>query len=252
MMTGRLAVSLTALFLFFSMGISVYAQKENNAVQVTDDEKEIARLKKAIEENPSNAENYFEMGWYMQKKSFYSRAEQNYKKCVELNKRHTSAWVNLGNLAKMRRDYNEAERYYKIAIELSPRFAKARYNLGTLYLSMKEYDKALHELHTALMLEPNNKSAYLNLGTVYLSKYRLYYQKRYLKLAQEYLLEAGKIDRKYAHMYYNMAMAYELDNQPGVALQYYREAVRYYPDHNRYKKKSLKKIQYLEHILNSR
>ena len=210
-----------------------------------DDERAVAQLKMRLKQNPKDPHSLFKMGWYMQKMNFLFIAQDYYQQCVAVSPRYVSAFINLGNIDQRLKHFPKAERLYRRAIVLDKHSADAHYNLGTLYLKMKKYPKAIREFEITLALKPRNKAALLNLASIYLVLHRKKPQRRLLKLAKKRLIEAGQLDRRYAHVYFNLAKVFELEQNYGVAIHYYKEAIRFYRRDHRFKRKAADRIRYL-------
>ena len=231
--------------------VSLFSLSQISAARVLDDEKEIIRWKRVAKHQPKNARAWFKLGWYMQKRSFPKYAIGYYKKCIAANRRYVSAYINIANAYKALNKSKEAEVNYKKALKLDKHNALAHYNLGTLYLHQDKLFESINHLKRSVEIDAKNKSAFLNLGTIYLELYRDNPSRSYLNSAKKYLTRARLLDRKYAHVYYNLGRLHELYNMESTAIRYYNEAVRYYPAMSRSKARAQSRVRYLKKFLDN-
>ncbi|MCS6984644.1 MAG: tetratricopeptide repeat protein [Leptospiraceae bacterium] len=194
----------------------------------------------------SQAQKAFEVGFSYHEAGNLEKAREYYERAIAYDRTFVSAYINLGNIESQLLRYDIAENYYKIAISLNPHHADAYYNLGALYQLQEKYTLAIQNFEKTISLNNNYKQAYVNLATCYMRLYLKSYDRQLLKLARESLVTAGKIDRQYGHVYFNLGMLYELENQPGLALSHYRQALRYYDDSSPQQEKTRNRILYLE------
>ena len=214
-----------------------------------DDERAILKLKVQLKQNPNDAKALFQMGWYMQKRNFHQQAQEYYLKCLKNEPRYVSAVINLGNIAQRMKKYQRAKGYYLRAIKMQPDSSDAHYNLGTLYIKQKNFFGGINSFERTLALEPRNKSALLNLASIYLVLYKKKPSKHYLKIAKTHLVKASRIDPRYGHVYFNLARVYEYEDKKSVAIQYYKEAIRFYSRNHRFKRKAQERIVYLRSLM---
>lgn len=208
----------------------------------TDDIDAVKQLKIYIKDNPKNAKAYFRLGWYQQKMDYNKEAEDSYQKCLKLKPDYFAALVNLANIYKSAGEMQKAEKLYKEAIVSNPNHPEGYYNLGTWYMYNKNFKAAGANFRRTLELDSKHKEALLNLGTILLEQYKQSHDETSIRHAIVYFNKARENSKGYAHVFYNLGLAYELLNQPGVAIKFYREAVRYYPAWSKWRHLAQRKI----------
>lgn len=196
--------------------------------------------------DPANPQLNFEMGYYYHELGNLEKAREFYERTLALDRKFVSAYINLANIESQLLRYEIAENYYLIALALNPQNADIYYNLGSLYQLQGKLAQAVENFEKALFYNKNLKEAHLNIATCFLKLYTVNYDKNLLKLAKEHLMKAGRLDRTYAHVYFNLGMLAELENQPGIALHHYREALRYYKENSPQYEKTKTRILFLE------
>ncbi len=214
-----------------------------------DRDTEFTKARIRYEKNPDNAHAAFELGYRYQEQGINNKAKELYERTLALDPKFVAAYINLGNIESARLNYESAESYYLKAIDLNPTHPEAYFNLGALYQNQGKIPEALEQFQKTVALDRNHKAAHLNIATACLKLYTASYQREHLTTAREHLTIAGRLDRSYAHVYFNFGMLHELENQPGIALAYYREALRYYRPESAQYDKTRSRIEYLERAI---
>jgi len=152
-------------------------------------EQAISYYEKAINIDPSNADNIWEFAYYLHAIREYSKAEIYYKKCLEIYRKladeNPKAYLpdvattlnNLGVLHSDLNEYSKALKEYEETLEIRskladenpkaylPDVAMTLNNLANLHSDLNEYPKALKEYEEALeirrKLADENSKAYL-------------------------------------------------------------------------------------------
>lgn len=240
-------------FLIFLIGIPITSLNPQNKLQEInkkcnhyDEDKTIRCLLSESKNDPKNEHIWFKLGWFMQKRSLNEKALEYYKKCIKINSRYTGAYINIGNIYMSANKKAEAEKYYEKALKSSSDSPDVHYNIGVLYLKQKDLNKARHHFLAAIERKPDDAQAHLNAGVVYVKIYHKNKAKKLLRFAKAHFLKAVELKKDYANAYYNLALLYEKENSTGLAIRYYKEAARYYPDYSTFKRRALNKIRYLE------
>ena len=120
-------------------------------------------------------------------------------------------------------DFDLAIKTYRQVIQSMPEYANPYYNLGWIYLEKNQESKAIDHFKTAIMLNPKFIDAY--------------------EPVVRYLAEKEKFDEalqmnKYGLKEFpnegifklNMANIYYLMEEPAEALNWYKKALKYYPN----------------------
>jgi len=106
-------------------------------------------------------EDYFYLGYLLERKEEWEKAEEIYQRLVEVLPQEKTIYFNLGNVYFQKGEYLKAEEAYKKAIALDKNFGDAYNNLAYLYLKTKKNLKEAEELiKKAIDIEP--KKDYLD------------------------------------------------------------------------------------------
>lgn len=243
---SRANKALLLTVIFFSMPLLNSLKASTEKLTVIE---ETMLLEEKVAEKQAPAEAHFRLAWLYQRQGFSDKAAQQYRESIRKKPGLISAHINLANILGRNGRFKEAEKVYKDAIRLKPESVEAHYNRGALYLKMQEYNKALYSFYRTIRLNPAHKGAHLNLATVYMQYYRRGHSHEHYRMARDHLIKASKIDKKYAHVYYNLGALYELAGKNGFAIQYYRESLRYYNENSPFRKKARKRIRYLTDLI---
>ncbi len=175
----------------FSRGIVYYNAREYvNAA---------SEFRKAIKENPADAEAYFYLGMCY-KESNSTDAVDAFKNAVDINPKYAEAYCNLGIVYNKLNMHKEAASALREAIQINPNYFEALLNLGIAYALGKEYRAAVKVLERAVDMEMDVK-AYYFLGLGYAS----------LKLhgkAIDAFQEALNIDSDFLEAYLGLGYGY--------------------------------------------
>lgn len=110
---------------------------------------------------------------------------------------------NLGLAYFVREKYQKAILHFKKALDLNKTYSDARNNLGLAYIEVKKYKEAIKQINLVIqdLTYPQPEKAYLNLGIAY-------FKQKQFNLANNYLLEALKINKRYclAQLYYGKTL----------------------------------------------
>ena len=131
-----------------------------------EDEKAAEVLKKAISQDPNNAEAHLRLGMAYAALERKPEAEESYKKAIDLYKKRVQsdpkdadAFFNLGEAYSFLHLDEEAARNYRQATRLKPDDEEAFYQLGMSETRLAHYPEALTALKKALELDPDDYRA---------------------------------------------------------------------------------------------
>jgi tetratricopeptide (TPR) repeat protein len=99
------------------------------ALQMGNQDKAIARISRAVEEDPSNPMFHNNLGIAFEKRRKLDEAIACYQKAVQLDPHSFEAYTNMGNAFKAQGKFEEGIGCYKKALELKPDCAEALLNL---------------------------------------------------------------------------------------------------------------------------
>jgi len=163
---------------------------------------------KALEADPKNPENYYNMGLVFQRTKAHKQAVESfgmyvlipgvkpeylsdgynsrgisqralgkpqlayddYSTAIELNPKATSPLINRANVSRDLGKTDQAFADYGKAIALDPKVALAYSNRGHLYSDLSKFDEALKDLAKAIELDPANDEPYYTRAMIYREK----------------------------------------------------------------------------------
>lgn len=186
-------------------------------------EEEIERLTKIIEENPEDAEAYFNRGNALNALGDYAKAIGEYTKTIELKPDSVEAYFNRGYTHNKQKQYVNAIQDYNKVLELNPKYINAYLSIGNVFYSLTEYDKAIQEYNKTIELEPNNPVAYNNRGAAFQE------QKQYNKAIQDYNT-AIELNHDYDNAYFNRGNTFQELKQYDKAIKDYDRVIELNPN----------------------
>ena len=209
----------------------------------------IGQYIKAIEIDPTDAKLHYNVGTAFQAKEDFEHSEKAYNKSLEIDPNYAKAKAALENLAKQvnnkkvqdlssralelqnSNNYQEAITSYLAAISLESADASLYYNLGTAYQAAGDFNNAQIQYQKAAELDKNNQ-AYANatkLIKVDLANPLI--QSAISKQSAndnagavaDYLMALELVPND-AQTHFNLATAYQANNQNDLAIQSYLKA----------------------------
>ncbi len=156
----------------------------NERIQETDIRSRLAKLflqKKSFEEakkelliltkiDPSNYENYFELGKIYFNMGVMEKAVSFFKKSVASNNRHAESYFYLGQLLYRAGSYNDAKQNLLNTVKLDPNNYRAHYFLGLVLRQQGDYEWAIKEFEIAQKEDDLKVKAFLAKGTCFMEK----------------------------------------------------------------------------------
>lgn len=159
---------------------------------------------KALQTDPKNPENYYNLGIVFQRSGAHKEAIEafsmylvipgvkpelqadgynnraisqralkrpelayiDYSKAIELNSKKPEFLVNRGNASADMKNVEQAFDDYQRAITLDPKYAQAYAQRGILYSSQARIDDALRDFSKSIELDPKYAEPYYNRGTL--------------------------------------------------------------------------------------
>jgi tetratricopeptide (TPR) repeat protein len=121
----------------------------------------------ALENNPENAEAYFQMGTtYIGMKDF-EKSIKCFQKTLEFEPNHIGTLVKLGITYYLKNNIDTAIDYFTDVIELDPNEPLSYYHLGLIFYNKKEYSKAISYYQKTIESDAEFADAFVNLGIIY-------------------------------------------------------------------------------------
>jgi tetratricopeptide (TPR) repeat protein len=202
---------MTKMFLFSLLAIVLLvsaALGQATDCPEKDYECRLGRLVKTLQDDPKNAETYYNIGLLYQQMGALKAASEaysmyiaipgvkpelladgynnrgitrrsmrqpelaieDYTKAIELNPKNARFYVNRGNAAIDLRKPDDALADYQRAISIDPAYALAYASRGHYMLAMNKLDEAIQDLSKAISLDPENAETYYTRALAYRSK----------------------------------------------------------------------------------
>ncbi|MEZ5025716.1 MAG: tetratricopeptide repeat protein [Chitinophagales bacterium] len=151
-------------------------------------DKAIDNLKKAIILNTEDAGSYNELAYAYKKMDQVSNALDNYIKAYNLDNRSALYANNIGDIYFSDATYKDLDKaldYYLKALKNDSKDLVSNYRVGWIYSDKAEYYSAEKYLNKALEVSPGYADAVIELGYVYLEQNKLTDAEKNLKLGLE-------------------------------------------------------------------
>jgi general secretion pathway protein A len=117
-------------------------------------------LNKAIEVEPQNAQNHFELGKLYTRSKDYPKAIGAYQKAADLNPQSADTLFNLGFVYATTKDYVRAEEMFLRVVKLKPPYQdRAIFNLAMVQQKQGKKRECIANLEKVLKINPQNKKA---------------------------------------------------------------------------------------------
>lgn len=100
------------------------------------------------------SKTHFENGLIKHKQQDYKGAIADYDKAIKEDQTNKDAYYNRGTCALALKDYRTAMTYFSKTIALDPQYAKAYYSRATVLVSEEKYREALPDLDKTIALDP--------------------------------------------------------------------------------------------------
>ena len=190
-----------------------------------------AALKKSAELDKNNADALVKLGQVQIAKGSVDQAISTYQNSLKDNPREISFYILMGELYESKQSWDQAKNAYQKALELRPDNPLASNNLAYVMLQTGgNVDVALSLAQVGRRGMPDSPNAADTLGWVY-------YQKGAYKSAIDLFQEAIKLTEKNktpddATFHYHLGLAYQKDNQPGLAKQHLERALKINPNYS--------------------
>lgn len=114
-----------------------------------------------------SAYTLFEEGMEAERKRRPRLAEVLYRKAINEEPTLAEAWNNLGSIEFDKKNFEEAEKCYQKAVEIRPKYAQALYSLGVCLEDTDRKAEALHYYRRAIRADASYQDAYYNVAILY-------------------------------------------------------------------------------------
>jgi predicted O-linked N-acetylglucosamine transferase (SPINDLY family) len=183
----------------------------------------INAFKRAVQQNPDDAEAYFNLALAATAYRDFRAAVKNYEHCLRLNPDHVDAGFNLANTLLQLNNLREAIAAYKNVIRLDPQHAQAFNNLGIAQKKCSRMKEAIQSFHQAIALKKDFAEAYNNLGNAFFKN------KQPSRAIHNYEM-AVRINPDYAESYRNLGLLYLEIDKASLAISAFQRYLQLQPD----------------------
>jgi len=127
----------------------------------------------AIEKNPGEASNYFNLGVMWMALNKFDEAVEAFKRAIEIQPQNFSALKYLGQIYSNENAYDEAEKYYRLASKVSAEDPEIFYNIGIIRMKAGDYPGAAEAFKKSIACDSHYADAIYQLGLIYLNQNQL-------------------------------------------------------------------------------
>lgn len=129
------------------------------------DAESIEHCRRALAQDPNNAETYYRLGSIYQDQGRLEKAAVCFQQAMAIAPQDERYSFSLGWVLQAQGRIDEAAKCYGRTLSSRPGCAPAYFNLGLLHLARQRYDQAAAVLEKAVELQPRFPAALNNLGT---------------------------------------------------------------------------------------
>ena len=190
-------------------------------------DKAIEIFKKAVELNPNDYANWYNLGILYRDNEQYEDAIKSLLKATELNSNDYQSWLDLAISYIHNEQYEEAIEPLLKAIELNPNDASSLSILGYVYKINGQYEEAINSLLKAVELNPNDDYSWQLLGECYCNNGEL-------DNAINSCLKATQLNPDNSENWYWLGRSYNDNQQHQEAIDSLIKATQLVPDSPEY------------------
>lgn len=136
----------------------------HNSKQYANLPPELAKLCKAIDKHPKDAELRYSRAVYYYNRGFIDEAKTDMFECLKLDDKTSKYYVLMSDIYFAEKETDETEEMLERAIALDPNNNEARLKLAELYFHLRMFPECNHTLDAALEQESFNPKAHLIRG----------------------------------------------------------------------------------------
>jgi tetratricopeptide (TPR) repeat protein len=156
------------------------------------------------------------------KKGEFAKAREVYQAAIEADPMFFQGYNNLANTFNDEGKHGEAEPIYRKGLEIEPKSSNLRFNLGNSHFRAGRYEQAILEFDQVLQVNPKDLEAHLLAGVAH-------FKLSHFEQAANHFQAITILNPESADAYYNLSLAYRRQGQEGLAMVYYRDAIRLNP-----------------------
>lgn len=177
----------------------------------------IRDFKRAVEQDRSNAQPYFELGFCYFRLGQTDAAVPEFKAALALEPWYTRADEALAQIYIQKKELPQARAHLNHLLTIDPDSYTAHYNLGIFAALEQNWSEAEKNMQAALRADPESVEAHDTLG-------KIYFQLGELEQAQKQFEETIRIAPRLASAHYNLAMVFQKQGKTEQAAQELRAA----------------------------
>lgn len=183
---------------------------------------QLAVVSKALQANPKDPENYYNMGLVFQRSGAHKEAAESFSMYImipDLKPEFVAdGYNNRGISQRALKNPDLAYSDYSKAIELNPKKPEFLVNRGNASIDMKKFDGAMEDYNRAIALDPKYAQAYAQRGLLSFNQSRI----------DDAMSDFGKsieLNPAYAEPYYNRGVIYSAKKEFSKAIPDYEKYV---------------------------
>ncbi len=178
----------------------------------------IKKITEQINEEPKNAELYFQRGNMLHALEKDSLALSDYKKATSLDSTKAEYFSAVGDLYFEHKDISGSVKWIQQAIKINPEDVKAHLKIAKVFLFIKDFEKGFSEVNTVLRHDVYNPEAYF-------LKAMMYKEMKDTAKAISNFLTSVQVSPEYRPSIIQLGQIYAWQKNP-IALQYYDNAFK--------------------------
>jgi choline-sulfatase len=171
----------------------------------------------AIEQDPSNAEAHFELGFCYFHLGKGDDAIREFKTALSLESWYTRADEALAELYIQKKDYAQARVHLNHLLSIDPASYAGHFNLGIFAAMESNWSEAEAQMQAALRADAGSLEAHSTLGNIYL-------QRGDLDRARQQFTEAIRLRPNFAPAHFGLGMVLQKQGKPDEAAAEFRAA----------------------------
>jgi tetratricopeptide (TPR) repeat protein len=189
-----------------------------------DDVRAVELLARAFEEDKTNQDVTYRLGYLYHKMNRTREAVDYYSKTVRLNSCHERALNNLGTIAYQEKKKQEARSYYEKAAKCGKDAVTPLYNLANLESEEGNEEAARSLYERVVRKDPNHARSRHNLGLLYFRRYNQTGSDVDLEAAEKQLKEAVRLSPSDPLTLFNFALVLEAGQKTDEAIRVLKKA----------------------------
>ncbi len=126
--------------------------------------KAIKYFRQALDVDPDDADEHYNLGVLFQKLNRFEEAEAEYRKSIDIYPGREDVHLNLGCILITMGRIEDAEKELRESARINPNNSKVHFNLGNLSVKLNHFEDAEKEYKKAIELDPEHWTAHFFLS----------------------------------------------------------------------------------------